>query len=122
MRRNDLGYSVSCTTRPPRPAESTERYFFLTPEAFLAAREKVSSRIGRGHQPLYGTLRREVDGACQRPERGMASTFREHDSWSSVPEAVLVFILPPNAEVSGALKARGTERCVRIELRTRWPS
>ncbi|HET7189724.1 MAG TPA: guanylate kinase, partial [Gemmatimonadaceae bacterium] len=38
-RRQDLGYSVSCTTRAPRPGEVPGRdYYFMTRAEFIADR------------------------------------------------------------------------------------
>ena len=40
-RRTDVGYSVSCTTRQPRPGEVDGRdYYLRTPEQFVLAREQ----------------------------------------------------------------------------------
>ncbi|MEP6731781.1 MAG: guanylate kinase, partial [bacterium] len=40
-RRPDLGYSVSCTTRSPRPGEIEGRdYYFMTRADFIAERER----------------------------------------------------------------------------------
>ena len=57
-----LGLSISCTTRPPRPGEEDGReYHFVSVEDFL-------ERIGRGefiewaevHGNYYGTLRQTI--------------------------------------------------------------
>jgi len=57
--RKDVGYSVSCTTRPPRPGEKEGKdYYFLTEEKFRkrhGAHEFAESATVHGH--LYGTLR-----------------------------------------------------------------
>jgi len=70
-RRSDLGYSVSCTTRPPRVTETDGTdYFFLTREAFLAARDRGEfAESAEVHSHLYGTLRREVDIRWRRSAR-----------------------------------------------------
>jgi len=59
-RRNDLGYSVSCTTRRPRPDEKEgQDYFFVTQDAFVAAIENGEfAESAEVHGNLYGTLRR----------------------------------------------------------------
>ena len=63
-RRADLGYSVSCTTRAPRPGEQSGRdYHFMSQAEFLTERERgafAESAVVHGN--LYGTLRSEVDG------------------------------------------------------------
>src|SRR6185503_15009127 len=62
-RRQDLGYSVSCTTRSPRPTEVPGRdYYFISRAEFLAKREEgafAESAVVHGN--LYGTLRSEVE-------------------------------------------------------------
>ena len=61
--RQDVGYSVSCTTRPPREGEVEGRdYHFLSAEDFKRgqkAGEFAESAEVHGH--LYGTLRAEVE-------------------------------------------------------------
>jgi guanylate kinase len=121
-RRNDLGYSVSCTTRLARPAETDGTdYFFLTPEAFLAAREQGDfAESAEVHQHLYGTLRREVD----RVLAGGRHVVMDIDVQGTrqfieaYPKSVLVFVLPPNAGVLlERLKARGTESVESLDRR-----
>ncbi len=121
-RRTDLGYSVSCTTRRPRPAESDGTdYFFLTREAFLAARERNEfAESADVHGDLYGTLRREVDRILAGGQhvvmdidvqgaRQLAGVYQE---------SVLVFILPPDSRVLlERLKARGTESTGSLDRR-----
>ena len=61
-RRQDVGYSVSCTTRAARPGEQDGKdYFFLSREEFERKRgldELAESAVVHGN--LYGTLRAEV--------------------------------------------------------------
>jgi len=120
--RKDVGYSVSCTTRDPRPAEKhATDYFFLTREEFVAARERGEfAESAEVHGQLYGTLRREVDRVLSAGRHVVmdidvqgAKQFVE-----AYPASVLVFILPPD---SGALlerlSGRGTEEKASIERR-----
>ena len=112
--RADVGYSVSCTTRPPRPGEIDGRdYHFLSLEKFKrgkAEREFAESAEVHGH--LYGTLRAEVERVLSSGRHVImdidvqgAKQFAR-----AFPDSVLVFILPPSAEVLvERLKARGTE-------------
>ena len=62
-RRSDMGYSVSCTTRPARADEKEgQDYFFLTRTEFDDARVRGEfAESAEVHGNLYGTLRREVD-------------------------------------------------------------
>jgi guanylate kinase len=112
--RADVGYSVSCTTRPPRPGEIDGRdYHFLSLEKFKrgkAEREFAESAEVHGH--LYGTLRSEVERVLSSGRHVImdidvqgAKQFAR-----AFPDSVLIFILPPSAEVLvERLKARGTE-------------
>jgi guanylate kinase len=58
-RRQDLGYSVSCTTREPREGEIPgQDYYFLSRTEFLAKRERGEfAESAEVHGNLYGTLR-----------------------------------------------------------------
>jgi guanylate kinase len=112
--RTDLGYSVSCTTRTPRSDETEGKdYFFLSPEEFAAARNRGDfAESAEVHGRFYGTLRREVDGVLASGRHVvMDIDVQGARQFAAVyPESVLIFILPPNAEVMlGRLKARGTE-------------
>ena len=121
-RRPDVGYSVSCTTRPPRRGERPgEDYHFLTTEEFLARQVNGDfAESAQVHGNLYGTLRSEVDLVLQSGRYVVmdidvqgAAQFRR-----AYPDSVAVFILPPSAEVMlNRLRARGTEN--RAELARR---
>lgn len=102
-RRADVGYSVSCTTRPARVGEVHGRdYFFLSREEFLACRERDDlAESAEVHGHLYGTLRREVRRVLEAGQhvlmdidvQGAAQFAR------AFPESVLVFLIPPSAAV-----------------------
>jgi len=112
-RTADLGYSVSATTRPPRPGEQDgEAYHFLTRAEFerrRAAGEFLESAEYAGH--LYGTLRSEVERLLQSGRHVVmdieiegARQVRKAYPW---PQSVSIFILPPSVD---ALLARLRER------------
>ena len=113
-RRPDIGYSVSCTTRSPRPGEVSGRdYFFLARDEFLAKRgQSAFAESAEVHGNLYGTLRSEVERVLGSGLHVLmdidvqgAQQFAQ-----AYPESVLVFLLPPSAEVLlGRLAARRTE-------------
>ncbi len=121
-RRQDLGYSVSCTTRAPRSAEVPGRdYYFISRAEFLAKREEgafAESAVVHGN--LYGTLRSEV-------ERVLAAgrhVVMDIDVQGAVqfmrafPHSVTIFILPPSAEVLlERLRARKTESAAQLAAR-----
>jgi guanylate kinase len=112
--REDLAYSVSATTRPPRPGEvDGVAYHFLAAAEFdrrVAAGEFLEWAGYAGHR--YGTLRSEVERilaggrhAVLDIEVAGARQVRER-----FPEAVQVFILPPSGDVLvERLRRRGTE-------------
>jgi guanylate kinase len=121
-RRQDLGYSVSCTTRAPRAAEVPGRdYYFISRAEFIAKREEgafAESAVVHGN--LYGTLRSEV-------ERVLATgrhVVMDIDVQGAVqfmrafPHSVTIFILPPSAEVLlERLRARQTESPAQLAAR-----
>jgi guanylate kinase len=113
-RRSDVGYSISCTTRRPRAGEQTGRdYFFLTPEEFRARRERGEfAESAEVHGQWYGTLRSEIERVLSQGKhvimdidvQGAAQLSR------AFPQSVLVFVMPPSAEVLlDRLRARKTE-------------
>jgi guanylate kinase len=112
--RKDLGYSVSCTTRPPREGEvNGQDYHFLAAEKFKRgqdAGEFAESAEVHGH--LYGTLRAEVARVLSSGRHViMDIDVQGAQQFSAAfPESVLIFILPPSADaLIERLTARGTE-------------
>ena len=123
----DFVYSVSCTTRAPRPGEiHGEDYHFLSVEAFrrhVAAGELLE--CAEVHGNYYGTLRENVvvhlregiDVLIDIDTQG-ADSIRSRDD-SFIRDALAdVFIMPPNlAELRRRLVKRGTETPAQIERR-----
>ncbi len=112
--REDVGYSVSCTTRPPRDGELDGRdYHFLSLKDFKrgqAAGEFAESAEVHGH--LYGTLRAEVERVLSSGKHVIMDIDVQgaRQFAAAFPGSVLIFILPPSAEALIArLEARGTE-------------
>ena len=123
-RRTDVGYSVSCTTRQPRPGEvhGTD-YFFWTPEQFVEGRARGEfAESADVHGRMYGTLRREVDRVLSQGKYVImdidvqgAAQFVE-----VFPGSVLIFLLPPSAEVLvERLKGRKSETRDTLAVRLR---
>ena len=112
--REDLGYSVSATTRAPRHGESDGgHYHFLSREEFNrreAAGEFLETADYGGER--YGTLWSEVEktlagGRTVVLDIEVRGARRIRDAFS---EAVLVFILPPSgAALLERLRGRKTE-------------
>jgi guanylate kinase len=112
--RQDVGYSVSCTTRPPRDGELDGRdYHFRSLEGFRrgqAAGEFAESAEVHGH--LYGTLREEVERVLAQGKHVIMDIDVQGTKqfFATFPESVLIFILPPSAKaLVERLTARGTE-------------
>lgn len=109
-----LRYSVSATTRDPRPGEREgEQYFFLTREEFerrLAAGGFLEWREYNGN--LYGTPRDFVERTLtegydliMKPEVNGALAIKK-----TFPDAVLIFLLPDRfSHLRARLLARRTE-------------
>ncbi len=112
--RDDLGYSVSATTRPIRNGEREGvDYYFLTREEFLRridAGEFLEWATYAGH--YYGTLRSEIDRIFARGHTAVLDVEIEgaRQIRESFPNSLHVFVLPPSAEVLvGRLADRNTE-------------
>jgi len=123
----DFIYSVSCTTRAPRPGEiDGEDYFFLTREEFerrVAAGDFLEYANVHGH--FYGTLsatvlshiNNGVDVLLDIDIQGAATIRACGDA--RIREAIAdVFIMPPSMdELRHRLIKRGTETAGQIEVR-----
>ena len=112
--RNDLGYSVSATTRPMRDGERNGvDYYFIDRKEFvrrLEAGEFLESATYGGH--LYGTLRSEIDRLFASGRHAVLDIEIEgaRQVRASFPNSLHVFVLPPSADVLvGRLKGRNTE-------------
>lgn len=118
-----LRFSVSATTRPPRPGEVHGRdYFFLSRrqfEACLRAGKLVEYEEIFGH--LYGTLRMPVEEALRRGEyllfdidvKGALALRHAYPD-----ETFLLYIAPPSLEeLERRLRQRGTETEEQIRRR-----
>ena len=113
-RRNDVGYSISCTTRTPRDGERDGTdYYFLTKEQFLARQQAGDfAESAQVHGNLYGTLKSEIARVLGSDKHVImdidvqgASQIRK-----AFPQAVTVFVLPPSADVLlDRLRRRKTE-------------
>ncbi len=122
--RDDVGYSISATTRPPRGDERHGvDYYFLSEDEFAARAARgdfAESAVVHGHR--YGTLRAEVERVLGQGRhvlmdidvQGAAQFIR------TFPESVLVFVLPPSVEVLvERLRSRATESDAQLAERLR---
>lgn len=123
-RRDDVGYSVSATTRAPRTGESNSRdYFFVSRGEFATMRERGSfAECAEVHGQWYGTLRSQVDLVLSQGKHVImdidvqgARQFK-----AAYPECVMVFLLPPSVEaMMQRLTARNTESSETLRTRVR---
>jgi guanylate kinase len=121
-RRDDVGYSVSCTTRAPRPGEvDGVDYHFLTREAFDAAVERGEfAEWAEVHGRMYGTLVREVKAVIDRGQHVMLDIDVQgaRQVVQRFLDAVTIFVVPPSAEALVArLAGRNTETTEMLALR-----
>lgn len=127
--KQDFIYSVSCTTRSPRPGEvHGEHYFFMSDEEFqshIAAGDFLEH--AEVHGRFYGTLKSNViahlkqgnDVLLDVDTVGAASIRACQDP---IIQAALadVFIMPPGLdEISRRLSQRGTESDEQVATRLR---
>jgi guanylate kinase len=112
--RSGLGFSTTCTTRPPRPAEREGiDYFFLATDEFEA---KVASDQFAEHAFVhgnrYGTLRSEIARLLSAGKHPVMTIDVQGalQFVKAFPDAVLIFLLPPSAtELLSRLSNRGSE-------------
>jgi guanylate kinase len=119
-----ISYSVSCTTRAPRPGEiDGVNYHFLSEEEFRKmVGEGLFLEWANVHGHLYGTRRDIVEASLAKG----SDILLEIDVQGALqvkekmPEAVTIFILPPSFdELVRRLKSRGTETPEEIAVRVK---
>ncbi len=123
-RRSELAFSVSYTTRPPRPREvDGEDYCFVDERRFRDMTfEDAFLESARVFDHWYGTSRASVESLRQAGKTVLleidwqgAEQIRSRES-----SAVSVFILPPDrAELERRLRDRGTDSKQNIGRRLR---
>ena len=126
-RRKDLSFSVSATTRPPRPSETHGvEYYFISDGEFEAMVAKNAFLEYDGHaKAYYGT---PLDQLEEKLARGPVILDIEPKGAKIVhekrPEATLIFIMPPSMEeLERRLRGRGdtSEEQIAIRLeRAKW--
>lgn len=121
-RRRDVGYSVSCTTRQPRPGERDGKdYHFLTREAFVVRRNAGDfAESAEVHGNLYGTLRSEIARVLEGGQHVVMDIDVQgaRQIRTAFPQSVTVFVLPPSGEVLlERLRGRRTESPMELVAR-----
>lgn len=117
-----LAYSVSATTRPPRPGEVNGKdYFFITRQefeqrlennSFLEHAQFAGNDYGTPRDYVTNLLDQGVNVLLEIEVQGALQVRK------SMPQSVSVFILPPSfEELEHRLRGRGTESEEKIEKR-----
>lgn len=112
--RSDIRFSVSATTREPRPGEidgtdyffKTQEEFFnmVTADAFLEHAEYVGNAYGTPAAPVDKNLAAGYSVILDIEVQGAAQVMEKR------PDAVSVFLCPPSLEeLERRLRGRGTD-------------
>lgn len=127
QQRPDLIFSVSATTRDPRPGEEDGiSYYFITKENFEDMIQKGEFLEYSAHMDnYYGTPKQQLE---EKLTRGNVILDIDPNGAFAVrkarPDAVLIFILPPSMEeLENRLRGRGdtTEEQITKRLdRAQW--
>ncbi len=120
-KRKDLTFSVSATTRPPRPNEvDGVHYYFITRQRFEEMMDAGEFLEYDAHAAnYYGTPRAQAE---EKMERGSVLLDIEPNGARQVkkaaPEALLIFIMPPSMEeLERRLRGRGDTSEEQIAMR-----
>lgn len=101
-RRGDLQFSVSATSRPPRPGEENGvQYYFVSREAFCQMIEQGAFVEHDYHMDnYYGTLKAEILNKTKTCNLVLdvepVGALRVREIY---PEATLIYIAPPSLEI-----------------------
>jgi guanylate kinase len=118
----DLYYSVSHTTREPRPGETNGTdFFFVTEGVFTAMRSRDEfAEWAQVHGHFYGTPAKALESALNRGLDVLLDidTHGARQLRQRYPEAVSVFIMAPSmAELEARLRERNSDSPVDIARR-----
>ena len=120
--RDDLYFSVSATTRPPRPGEIDGVHYqftdvdefrkMISEDAFLEYAEYVGNFYGTPVKYVRDALERGEDMLLEIDVQGALNVKK------IFPEAAMVFVVPPSLEIlKQRLSDRGTETPEALERR-----
>ena len=121
QQRQDLMFSVSATTRPPRDGEvDGVHYYFVPKETFEDMIRKGEFLEYDAHADnYYGTPRAQME---EKLSRGLVLLDIEPNGAKAVrenrPDATLIFIIPPSMEeLERRLRGRGDTSEEQIQMR-----
>jgi guanylate kinase len=110
----NVRYSVSCTTRPPRPSEVNGKDYVFVSEVDFQTKAKNSEFIewARVHDYHYGTLRAQLMDDIRRGF-DVVLDVDPHGAMSikqAYPDSVAVYISPPDWEsLEDRLRGRASD-------------
>jgi guanylate kinase len=115
-------YSVSYTTRPPRPDEKDGKdYIFINQKEFIERiNENRWAEWAIVHDNYYGTSAEDIDHGLQSGKdilldidvQGASQIIKRY------PDSITIFIMPPDMkELRRRLEARGTDSSQTISIR-----
>src|SRR5262245_21634036 len=112
---SDLTFSVSHTTRRPRPAEQNGKdYHFVSREQFdQLVQRQAFVEWAEVHSNFYGTAAAEIERARDESRRGIVFDVDYQGARqirATRPDAISVFVLPPSMdELKRRLRARAAD-------------
>ena len=116
--RQDLRFSVSCTTRAPRPGEEDGvHYFFVTKARFeQMIEDREMLEYDAHHENLYGTPKNQLLG-----DKHVVLDIEPNGAFQvkrNYPDAALIFVTPPSLEeLERRLRGRGDTDEEQIAIR-----
>jgi len=118
----DLDFSVSFTTRRPRPGEAHGKDYFFVDDATFDAMVAGNGFVEwvRVYDRRYGTGREWIEqqlasGRDILLDIESQGARRVHEA---IPDAVMIFLLPPSSrELSARLRGRGDESEDQVRIR-----
>ncbi len=118
----EIFYSISATTRQPRPGEvDGVEYFFITKEEFKTwIAEDKFLEYAEVYGNFYGTPLHKIEERLSRGENVLLEidTQGALNVMKKVPDGIYIFLLPPSLEeLKNRIKNRGTETPETLERR-----
>ena len=113
-RLDDVGFSISATTRPPRPRERDGRDYHFVDDATFDRMVETGQLAEWAvvHGRRYGTPRSEITDSLERGRTVILDIDVQgaRQVRKVFPNALLIFVLPPSAEELGRrLSGRASE-------------
>merc|ERR1712087_460077 len=121
---SEFGFSVSHTTRAPRPGEEcgVHYHFVAKPDMEKAISRGEFIEYARVHSNMYGTSIAAVQAVSAAGKTCLLDIdVQGAESVKKSPlDAVFIFVAPPSfEELEARLRARGTESEEKIQIRLR---